>query len=119
MRGSLVLDLDEVVERPMVLRLLGIEREIAPVSLEVYSTYVNEFTELTKDTSTKNTEELAVKWHGYLSQFIKPLDLEEVKRMTLAQVAMCFSAIVRRIQGESSASISTLSPEEAEEKKKT
>lgn len=121
--GKRILDFDEVCEAPMEFRLLGKDRKILPISLEKYAAYVNEFAELNTADNTGGVDGLAEKWHHYLSQFIEPLELEEIKRMSIAQIAMCFSAIVRRVQGETAKSIAdidetNLSEEEVKKKSK-
>jgi hypothetical protein len=116
--GSIVYDFDEVCESPIRIRLLSRDRHILPISLEKYAAYVNKFSLLNAGLggSPKNSAELAEEWHEYLSAFIEPLDLEEVKKMSVAQIAMCFSAIVRRVQGESAASLADLSDPEVKKK---
>lgn len=118
--GKRILDFDEVCESPMEFRLLGKDRKILPISLEKYAAYVNEFATINAQGEEHHggVEAIAEKWHHYLSQFIEPLELSEVSRMSIAQIAMCFSAIVRRVQGETAASIGDVEDISAEEVKK-
>lgn len=119
MGSKTVYDFDEVVETPLEFKLLGKIRQILPISLEKYASYVNKFALFNAgiENSGKTTDDIANEWFKYLSEFITPLEREEISKMSVAQIAMCFSAIVRRVQGESMQSISDIT-ESTEEKKK-
>jgi hypothetical protein len=111
-----ILDLDDIIERPVHFMLLQRERMLKPIRLNEFLGIADAFSRIESEPSS-NAVDLARQYFNIFSSCIEPIELSDVLKMTQAQCAALLSIITRRMQGESVESLAD-SNEEVDLKKK-
>lgn len=109
-----VVDLDDVIVRPVTFIFKGREHLIKPINLGEFFLLNNAFTAMARKQQTP--QEIALSYFQLMSAVCDTIQLEDVLKMTQVQAAAMVALILRRLQGEKAESLSELSEEE---KKKT
>lgn len=97
-----VLDLDDLVEKPLPFRLHGKQHEISPISLEEFLSIAAGFKELSlaANDPERSVVDLINAYHNLFSRVCKTITREDVEKMQQAQCASLLILIMERMQGE-------------------